>query len=252
MKKITKISILLFCCIIFSNNDLFSQKVGFISTDQIRESLPEAKSADQRIQTIIDEWKREERELDQQIEAKEFEIQKNRLIWTENERIQNNNELRDLKNLRMNFSKEKYSVNGEYEQIVYAIQKPVEEKIFAAVQKVAAELNIDIIWDKSTQPLIYTNFKYDITVKVLKELGVNTSELEAELNKKIEMDPRNSPDNQSKETPTRRTRQRRTDSKEDTKDKPQEANPAVSPAAVKPISDQEILRPLPPTEKKPD
>ncbi len=214
MKNILSIATL-FICIFIANNNLYAQKIGFVSTNQIRESLPEAKAADLRIQTIQDEWKREIKELDQTITAKEFEIEKNRLIWTENEKIQSNNELKELRTQRLQYSKEKYSIGGEYEKIVLAIQTPVEEKIYAAIQKVAAENDIDIVWDKSIQPLTYTNFKYDITLKVLKELGVNTSELEAELNKKIEMDPRNNPDKQSKSTPTSRTRKRRTQASEE-------------------------------------
>lgn len=225
MKQSIKFIAGLILAILFGNSDLYSQKIAFISSAQIRESFLEAKSADQRIRTIVDEWKREEKEMDQLIEAKEFEIQKNRLIWTENEKIQNNNELRDLKNQRMNFSKEKYAVGGEYDKIVVAILKPVEEKIYAAVQKVAATMNVDIVWDKSQQPLTYTNFKFDITLKVLKELGVNTSELEAELNKKIQADPRNNPENQSKQTPTRRTRQRRTESTENEKSPIEQVKP---------------------------
>lgn len=210
-----KISAVAIFVVLFASFDSFAQKIAFVSTDLIREKFPDAQLSDQRIQTIVDEWKRELKEMDQLIEAKEFEIKKNRLIWTENERIQNDNELRDLRTQRMNFAKEKYSVGGEYEKIVKAIQQPVEEKIYAAIQKVAAMMNIDIVWDKSQQPLTYTNFKYDITVKVLKELGVNTAELEAQLDNKIKNDPRNSPENQSKQTPTKRTRKRRTEANEE-------------------------------------
>lgn len=201
--------------VLFAGFDAMAQKIAFVSTDLIREKFPEAQLSDQRIETIVDEWKRELKEMDQLIEAKEFEIKKNRLIWTENERLQNDNELRDLRTQRMNFAKDKYAVGGEYDKIVKAILQPVDEKIYAAIQKVAAMMNLDMVWDKSQQPLTYTNFKYDITLKVLKELGVNTAELEAELENKIKSDPRNSPENQSKQTPTKRTRKRRTEAKED-------------------------------------
>ena len=189
----------------------YSQRVGFVSSDQIRELLPDAKQADQRLQTIIDEWKRELKELDLQIDAKVFEIQKNRLVWTEVEKSQNNLELEDLKSQRMDYAKVKYSVGGEYDQIVKAISKPVEEKIFAAIQKVAAEEGYDIVWDKSSQPLSYVNFKYDLTLKVLKELGVDTEQLEKDLDDKIKKDPRNSEEAKSKDTPTKKTRKRRTE-----------------------------------------
>lgn len=214
--KIAKILFaVLFLCLV-NTTESFSQRVGFISSDQIRELFPEAKQADQRIETIRDEWKREIKELDQLIESKAFEIQKNRLVWTDAEKAQNNSEYEELKTQRMEFAKIKYALGGEYDQIVKAITKPIEDKIFAAVQKVAAEEGYDIIWDKSSQPLPYVNFKYDLTLKALKELGVDTKQLEQDLDNKIKKDPRNIIEAKSQDTPTKKTRKRRTElNKED-------------------------------------
>lgn len=198
---------------IFMTGSIFAQRVGFISSDQIRELFPEAKQADQRLATVVEEWKREIKEMDVLIEAKEFEIKKNRLVWTEDEKKLYNGELESLKSTRMDYAKNKYSVGGEYDQIVKAIIKPVEEKIFAAVQKVASEEGYDMVWDKSTQPLPYVNFKFDLTVKVLSELGVDTEQLEKDLQDKIAKDPRNQ-EKKSTDGPTKKTRKRRTDSKE--------------------------------------
>jgi outer membrane protein len=203
---------------IFTNINAFSQKVAFISSDQIRTLFVEAKQADQRLQTIVEEWKRELKEIDMQIEAKQFEIQKNRLVWTEQEKIMNSAELDRLKETRMDFAKQKYSVGAEYDAIVKTIMKPVEDKIFAAVQKVAAEEGFDIVLDKTNQALPYVNFKYDLTVKVLKELGVDTEQLEKEQQDKIQKDPRNQ-QTKSKDTPTKKTRKRKSDTTiDDTKD----------------------------------
>lgn len=217
--KIAKLMFAVFFLCFVSTTESFSQRVGFISSDQIRELFPEAKQADQRLETIVDEWKREIKELDQLIEAKAFEIQKNRLVWTEAEKSQNNSEYEDLKTQKMEFAKAKYSVGGEYDQIVKAISKPVEDKIFGAVQKVSAEEGYDIIWDKSSQPLPYVNFKYDLTLKVLKELGVDTKQLEQDLDKKIKTDPRNIIEAKSQDTPTKKTRKRRTELNKEDEDK---------------------------------
>ncbi len=223
--KIAKVLFaVLFLCLT-NTTESYSQRVGFISSDQIRELFPEAKQADQRIETIRDEWKREIKELDQLIEAKAFEIQKNRLVWTESEKAQNNSEYEDLKTQKMEFAKVKYSLGGEYDQIVKAITKPIEDKIYAAVQKVSAEEGYDIIWDKSSQPLPYVNFKYDLTLKVLKELGVDTKQLEQDLDEKIKKDPRNIIEAKSKDTPTKKTRKRRTElNKEDENSKQPETS----------------------------
>jgi outer membrane protein len=177
---------------------LKAQKVGFISSDDIRKNFPEAKQADQRIQSIVEEWKRELQSIEDNIRMLEDEIKKNRLVWTDDERASNENELNELKKLQKTFAKEKFEVGGEYDKAVQMLMSKIEEKIYAATQEVAADEGFDIVFDKSVQPLPYVNFKYDLTVKVLRKLGVDTKKLEEELDAKISKDPRNNRMNQDK------------------------------------------------------
>ncbi len=140
------------------NINIFCQKVGFVSSETIRKNFAEAKAAEQRVQTIVDEWKRELTAMKKQIEDLEFEIKKNRLIWTDTERAGKEKELQELISKRENYAKEKFEPGGEYDLVVREVMKPIEQKIYAAIQDVAAAEKYDIIWDQSTQPLTYVNF----------------------------------------------------------------------------------------------
>jgi len=188
--------------------NIYAQRVGFISSQMIRDHLPDSKIAEQRVQTMVEEWKRELASMDEKIKILEFDIKKNRLIWSDSERNKKEKELLDLQLSQQKYAKEKYESGGEYYKIVNEVMKPVEEKIFAAVQQVASKEKYDIIWDQSTQPLAYVNFKYDITLKVLRLLGVDVDALEKEQNEKIAKDPRNEDDKKRKDSqqPRRRSR----------------------------------------------
>lgn len=201
---------------------IYSQRVAFIASDVIREKFPEAKQAEQRIRSIVEEWKRELEDMDQRIENLKFEINKNRLIWTDEEKRFKEKELEDLTISKLTYSRKKFEPGGEYDMVVKTIMQPVEEKIYAAVQKVAAENGFDIIWDKSSNPLVYVNYKYDLTLKVLRELGVDVSQMEKELQEKISKDPRN----QVKvETPSTQRKKRRTTKQELEQEKEQKKQP---------------------------
>lgn len=215
-------STLVFLMSIFFVSPLLSQKVGFISSETIRQNFAEAKAAEQRVQTIVDEWKRELTAMKKQIDDLEFEIKKNRLIWSDNERSAKEKELQELIAKREKYAKDKFEPGGEYDIIVREVMKPIEQKIYAAIQDVAAAEKFDIIWDQSTQPLTYVNFKYDITIKVLRRLGVDVSKLEQELEQKIKNDPRNK---QAEEQPTDRTRRRSRSTQTTEPAKPQEKQP---------------------------
>lgn len=203
MQYILKIVALLF---FLSFSSLFAQRVGFVNSETIRDKFPEAKRAEQRIESIVEDWKRELTALQEQIDQLQYEIKQNRLIWTDTERIEKENKLSKLQKQKNEFATKKFEPGGEYDETVKLIQQPVELKIFSAVQQVSSEEGFDIIWDQSIQPLAYVNFKYDLTVKVLRKLGVNVEDLEADLKEKIEKDPRNRPKKRS--TSSRRSRSR--------------------------------------------
>ncbi|MFN3781823.1 MAG: OmpH family outer membrane protein, partial [Candidatus Kapaibacteriota bacterium] len=195
---------------------------AFIASDVIRENFPEAKQAEQRIRSIVEEWKRDLEDMDQRIENLKFEINKNRLVWTDEEKRLKEKELEDLTVAKLTYSRKKFEPGGEYDMVVKTIMQPIEDKIYAAVQKVAAENGFDIIWDKSTNPLAYVNYKYDLTLKVLRELGVDVSQMEKELQEKISKDPRN----QVKvETPSTQRKKRRTSKQELEQEKEQQKQP---------------------------
>lgn len=179
---------------------LFAQRVAFINSQMIRSKFTESQQAEQRINSFVDEWKRELNIMQKNIETLKFEINKNRLIWTEEEKGSKQKELNDLTERAEGFAKAKFTPNGEYDAIVKQIMAPIEHKISAAIQKVSNSRKFDIVFDQSVQPLAYVNFKYDLTLEVLRELGVDVEELEKELKDKISKDPAN----QKKESTTPR------------------------------------------------
>ncbi|MBX3042620.1 MAG: OmpH family outer membrane protein [Candidatus Kapabacteria bacterium] len=190
--KITFLAkVAIFVIIILTSNNAFSQKVGFLNSNTIREKFPDAMQAQQRVQSMTDEWKRELDAMQQKVENLEFEIKKNRLIWTETERQNKESELATLRKSREDYARSVFEPKGKYDEAVATIFTPVEEKIYAAVQKVASEQGFDILVDQSIQPLPYVNYKFDMTVKVLKNLGVDVADLEKDLQERIDKDPRN-------------------------------------------------------------
>jgi outer membrane protein len=51
--------------------------------------------------------------------------------------------------------------------------KPVQDKVFKAIQDVAKEGGYDFVFDRSSQLiLLYMNDKYDLTQKVAKKLEI--------------------------------------------------------------------------------
>ncbi|HRP01955.1 MAG TPA: OmpH family outer membrane protein [Candidatus Kapabacteria bacterium] len=227
--------LIIFISLICASNIMLAQRVGFFNSQTIREKLPDAQQAKQRVQSMTDEWQRELDAMQMKIDNLEFEIKKNRLVWTEVERLAKDTELQTLKKQRDENARQIFEPNGKYDNAVKTIFTSVEEKIYAAVQQVAADKSFDIIWDQSIQPLAYVNYKYDLTVHILKALGVEVEDLEKELKDKIDKDPRNI-ETESK-APRRRSRTgKQDDTNERQFDQDKHEQPVLDPNSTKELS----------------
>lgn len=195
---------------LFMMQPMFSQKIGYVSSQAIREKFPEAKQAEQRLQTMVDNWKRELDDQQKVISELDLEIKKNRLVWTEVEKAEKIATFERKKKEREEYATRKLGPNGEYDAAIALVFRGVEEKIYAAIQEVSLSDNYDIVWDKATQPLVFINPKYDLTVKVLKKLGINVDDMEKQQQEAIDKDPRNNKKTTtSTSTSTKRTRTRK-------------------------------------------
>ena len=217
-----------------------AQKIGYVSSSAIATRYEANVQAQTRLNTLVDEWKAEIAQQQRDVEELELEMKKNRLIWSDTERQQKEKELDDKRKERDRFAREKLEPKGEYDKQAEQLFKSVWDKIYSAVQKVAAAEGYDMVWDKSTQPLIYVNAKYDITVKVMKELGIDAADMERKQQDIIDGDPRN----KRQEEPRRRKTRRGSDPVADTTRTIDEPIPRFPVGNVQPPkSPEELPRP---------
>jgi outer membrane protein len=161
-------------------------KVGFVNSSTIRERFPEYQTAKQRIESLVADWKKQSEDQLSQIQALEAEIQKKRLIWSEAELKDREQLLNKRRADREEFIRKTFNSGGAFDKEAAKIMRPVETKIAAAIQEVAITENFDYVWDKSSQPLLYANPRYDLTAKVMERLGLFTDDIQAKLNAAID------------------------------------------------------------------
>jgi Skp family chaperone for outer membrane proteins len=226
-----------------------AQKIGYVSTDAIRDKYEANKMAEERLKQLVEGWKSELEQMQKDIDELELEMKKTRLIWSDAEKVQKERELDDKRRKREQFARQVFEPGGEHDKQAEALFTAVWEKIYLAIQKVSAAEGYDIVWDKSTQPLVYVNAKYDLTVKVMKQLGIDAEDLEKKQLQVIDQDPRNK---KAQEPRSRRSRRRSTSAEETP-----EANATQDPAAnpnnvVTPSPNPNNLPPVaPPDSTKP-
>ncbi len=214
-----------------------AQKIGYVSTDAIKKRYEPYLMAEQRLNQMVEEWRAEIDQMQKDIEGMELEIKKNRLIWSDSEREQFQKELEQKRRKREDFAKQVFEPGGRYDKEVESMMKEIWEKVYLGIQQAAAAEGYDIVWDKSTDPLVYVNPKFDLTVKVMKVLGISADSLEKKQLQVIDSDPRNQ---QARAVRSRTSRRRST-----SRSAPDAAETTESPA--KPLDG--TPNNLPPMEK---
>jgi outer membrane protein len=73
----------------------------------------------------------------------------------------------------MEMQKLRFGVNGDYFQKRQELIKPIQDRVYDAMQKVASKRSYSFVFDEANQSnLVYADSKYDISDEVLKEMGI--------------------------------------------------------------------------------
>ncbi len=148
-------------------------KIGYVSTDGIMKQLPDAQDAQKQLDAFVVQWQGELNKLQQDWQKKFDDYDKRKLIMTEQRRAEAERELRELDQRMAEFRNKKFGQNGELFTKQNELMKPVQDRVFKAIQDVALEESYDYVFDKSGEILLmYANSKYDLTPKVLSKLNI--------------------------------------------------------------------------------
>lgn len=159
--------------VIFGLNFVNAQRFGYIDTDFILNKMPEYKKAQEEVNRLSGLWEKEIQEMAKGIEAQYSTLQAEQVLLTD-----------AMKKERVEGIKKKEADLKEYQKKVFGFEgllflkkqeliKPVQDKIWDAVDKVAKKNSLAIVFDKSGElVMIYTDPRYDYTDFVLDELGL--------------------------------------------------------------------------------
>ena len=150
-----------------------AQRYAIIDTKYILEKLPEYKTAQQKLDQFSEQW---QEEIDTKSSAldkmyKDYDAEQVMLSddlkkKREDELFNREKELRDLQ-------KKRFGYEGDIFKKRQELIKPVQDKVYNAVQKLAVAKLYDFILDKSEGiTVIFADPKLDKSDDVLREMGV--------------------------------------------------------------------------------
>jgi outer membrane protein len=160
-------------CILFAGSFAQAQKYAIIDTKYILDRIPEYKQAQTSLDKVAGDWQKEIDKIQQDLDKmyKDFDAEQVMLSdelkkKREDQLFVKEKSVRDLQRQRFGFEGDLFKKRQE-------LVKPIQDKVYNAVQKLAVERGYDFILDKSEGiTVIFADPKLEKSDDVLKALGV--------------------------------------------------------------------------------
>jgi len=152
----------------------FAQKFAYVDTEAVLNQLPEYQDAQKGIDAIAENWQSEIQQKYEEIESLYKEYQAEQVLLTEDIRQKREESIIAKENDVKKLQKQRFGYKGDLFKKKQELIKPIQDKVYEAVEELAQQKSFDFIIDKSGgASILYANPKFDQTETILKKLGVN-------------------------------------------------------------------------------
>lgn len=150
-----------------------AQKFGYVDTDYILKKMPEFAQAQTEIDKLSTAWENEISVMSKDIEAMYNDLQAEEVLLTP-EMKKERQALITKKEIELKaYQKKIFGFDGLLFLKKKELIKPVQDKVFEAVERVCRQQKLTIMFDKASDiVMIYTDPRHDYTDYVLEELGL--------------------------------------------------------------------------------
>ena len=149
------------------------QRYAVIDTKYILERIPAYKEADAKLKLIGEQWQKEIDDLQVQLDKMYTNYESEQFMLTEALKKKREDELFEKEKQVRDLQKKRFGYEGDLFKERQRLIKPVQDKVYDAIQKIATSRSYDFVLDKSEGiTIIFADPKLDKSDDVLKELGI--------------------------------------------------------------------------------
>jgi outer membrane protein len=173
MKKSTLIVIAFFMLISLSSR---AQKFAYVDSQYILDNIPEFAEAQAQLDELSNQWQKEIDAKFSDVDKMYKEFQAQAVLLPEDMKKKKEQEIIDAEKEAKNLQKTRFGKDGDLFKKRQEFVKPIQEKIYNAIQDIATSSNYSVIFDKGgSLTILFANPKYDISDEVLDKLGASLS-----------------------------------------------------------------------------
>lgn len=174
---------LLLMLIFVGSYQTYGQKFGYIDSELVLKKMPEYAKAQTELAQLSQKWQKELDEMKLGLDKLQADYRAEEILFTDEMKKER---LDTIGNREKKLKEQQKKIFG-FDGLIFLkrqeLMKPVQDKIYEAVEKVAKAKQVQVIFDRSGDLLmIYANPIHDYTDFVLEKLGLGEVEDKLENN----------------------------------------------------------------------
>jgi outer membrane protein len=145
-----------------------AQKIAIVDVNQILNTLPDYKRAQEDLEKIAQTWRSDIAKQQDVIKGLYNRYQAEQVLLNDDARRQREDEITNKEKEVREAQRAKFGPEGDLFRKRQELVKPIQDKVYGAIEKFANERGYDLILDKSSSAgLIFANATYDKTSQLL-------------------------------------------------------------------------------------
>ena len=168
MKIKSIFSVIVIALFLFTAGTTHAQKVAIVDINQVLATLPDYKRAQDDLDKIAQRWRSEIAQQQDAIKGLYNKYQAEQVLLADDARKQREEEILNREKEVREAQRVKFGPEGELFKKRQELVKPIQDKVYNAIEKFANERGYDLILDKSASAgIIFSNPTYDKTQQVV-------------------------------------------------------------------------------------
>jgi len=169
--KTTK-TLFLLIVILMTSIGTYAQKFAYVDSDYILSKMTEFAQAEEKIDDFSKEWQSEIELAYEEVEQMYRDYQSEQVLLTSEMKTKREEAIMEKEKSVQSLQQKYFGNNGDLYKKRQDLIKPIQDRIFDAVQQLAASNKYSIIFDASSDLImLYSNPDLDKSDKVLELMG---------------------------------------------------------------------------------
>jgi len=171
--KSTKTLLAIFALTMFSFSNMKAQRIAVCDINTVLESLDDYKQAQTELDKLASQWRQDIAQEYDKIKGMYNAYQAEQVLMSEEMRKDKEDEIMNAEKRVRELQKNKFGPEGALFKKRQDLVRPIQEKVYNAIEDFAAQKGYDFIFDAATSTgIIFANPKYDKTDDIKRELGL--------------------------------------------------------------------------------